>query len=191
MTYKDPAIFVVDALIASMVASPQLPGLSFNELEYLGAKHKLYPGEIGPESKQYGVSRQAPDKIGFAVSKNNADCFYGHWEVSYQPEFRNLNAIRFIMEFFFNRWRSEGLANLGVPKDMLIAEAVKQGIKEDDVDLAISLMLLSERVIDMDGLIKPNEVPTKQDFSQRDPNLNFPCTVKQLLPDVRALIDRR
>lgn len=191
MTYKDPGIFVVDALVASMVAAPQLPGLSFNELKNLGANHELLPAEIGRASKEYGVSPQEPDKIGFKVSKNNATCLYGHWEVSYQPEFRNLKAIQFIMEFFYNRWRSEGLANLGVPRDMLIAGAVKQGIKEYDVDLAISLMLLSAIVIDMDGLIKPEQAPTKQDFSWRDPNNNWPCTVKQLLPDVRALIDRR
>lgn len=190
MTYENPEIFVVDALIASMVVDPHLPGLSFNELKNLGAQHNLLAGEIGDKSKKYGVFRHTPDRIDFDVSQLN-DCQYGIWEVNYQPEFRDLNAIKFIIEFFYNQSRSEGQANLGVPRNMLIARAVQQGIEEHDVDVAISLMLLSNAVKEIDGLIKPVGVPTKQDFSRRENLLYYRCTVKQLLPEVRDLIARR
>lgn len=174
--------YVLQAFIASIVASPEKPGLTSEELIGLGIEDGYGRGEINDEINTIHTHYEE-DRI-FSVGTH--EDFIGSVDIDFVPEFRNLAAMDRIHTYFFEQRRELGINNLGATRRALKSDGKSHGINECDMDVAITCMLVGNVLSEHNDIIKP-KYPLRELYSSKK---NRSCRMDFRAEKVKALADR-
>jgi hypothetical protein len=152
MNRQEIDAFVAAAIECSVYVAPLEPGLSHSELIEVCKRVNLQAGEVGDAlsraSFEYfeGTQRLRPDQRVTVVA----------WEHSLhaeEPEYRNFEALDFIVVQFNAVIRSEGRHGARLERNVIVERAIKSGIDRKAVDVELTIMVLSGRLIEKNGVL--------------------------------------
>jgi hypothetical protein len=152
------------ALECSVYHSPREPGLTCDELIEVASRLNFRRGEI------IDGLRGFPAQKGRHQLPQNG--MLTNFSIGYEPEYRNALAFDFVISYLQDIGRLETMANAMAPRNVIVANAIKDGIPENDVEVAITLYL-HDRALTLrdDGMIT---FPRGRSYSQWLPSHTVP-----------------
>lgn len=187
---RNAETFVLQALVASAIASPKNPGLTLDELVDLGREENYGPGEISDAVRQHRTDIRNRLIFGLGTHEH----FIGMVDIDYQPEFRNLAAMDHIHKYFYEQRRQVGSRAVGAERSVLVADGVREGISENDMEVAITLLLSGRVLEEKEGEIKPGHIGTELHTSKTTTvdRMQLPSgQIRPLIERIRDKISRR
>lgn len=185
--------YIREALECSVFISPQQPGLTFEEIREVGARLGYQPGEIGD-----AMTRESLRSFGRGsqlISPSQHTAINWKFFIPEEPEYRNFEAFDFVVSEFIALAKSLGAARAHIDRTTLVERACTNGLDRNDIEVAITIQLLSQYLSEKDGTLRVTHgvvghpLPSEQVRSigyktRRD-------TRAQILPIVRDIISRR
>lgn len=188
--------FVQAAIEATVYLQPRDPGLSFAEIKEVGKQAGYLEGELGDavlRNWQGGRTRYMPQAS--AGPGLNADF---NWEIT--PDYRNPKAFEFVRIQLQELARSVGVGRAQLARDVLVERGVAAGFERNDLEVAISVLVLEEIFHEKGGIVRhaPQKegwiLPSKQ-IESRDRGRHAPqfdrSAMARAYPIVRDVLDRR
>lgn len=150
---EDAERFVRAALEASFYASPSEPGLTRDELVRLGSSFDKFEGEIGDAIRL--LERRASfawrgERIRPQIDLSKLSDF----NYTFESDPRRWEAFEFVFTSLDEAARRFGRDRASVERSVLIEQGIAEGFTRQDMELAISGLLLDEHVEDVDGRVK-------------------------------------
>jgi hypothetical protein len=147
---QDLIVFLKTALECSVYVSPRDPGLMRDELFEIGRRAGYLDGEIGDALHHvtiayFGESRLLPPP------DETASWVFLFPET---PEYRNFRAFDFIYNELNKLTRSEGANRAQIERDVLVERAVGTGIARNDIEVAITWLLMSKQLTSKDNALR-------------------------------------
>lgn len=140
----DAEKFVRAALECSIFFDPRDPGLSHAEIVEAGRRAGLGDGDVARGMRGL-VSRLGATK--YQVEKPAAAEFFNPEP---KPDYRNPLAFEFVC-VELRKARSAGFAR--IDRDVLVERGVAQGLKRNDVEVAVTIYVLADYLVEKDGAI--------------------------------------
>jgi hypothetical protein len=140
--------FVRAALECSVYVTPLDPGLSVDELMEVGKRANYQEGELSDALRLAAVRY-------FNSGRMQPDPTYAMWESFMfrdDPDYRNLAAFDVVYEEFNRLVRSQGGAGAKLERRVLV-ERASTNISRHDVEVAITILLLTEQLVEKDKLL--------------------------------------
>lgn len=146
--------FFAAALECSFYVSPTEPGLSYEELVEAGRQAGFAPGEI-TDGINAVVTRTFGRQNPRFLPNPNA---HPHWHLFLhpeEPEFRNVDAFRFLWSQLYENGRQNGIGAIRLERSVLLAKAERDGFKRLDVEVALAIFIFTGQLKEDNGVIKP------------------------------------
>ena len=179
------------ALECSVILSPLDPGLTGDELLEVGRRANFMDGEITDALPHIGLFRFGEQKVMPLPMDVTNWVFFFHED----PDYRNLHAFDFVINELNKLVRSEGAARAAIDRQVLVERAVSKGFKTNDVQAAITWLVMAGQLKEKDGIISyndrngPKTLITAQ-LEQNKISLARPHRAKAY-PIVKDIIERR
>jgi hypothetical protein len=187
-------IFVRAAVECSVYASPDDPGLTYDEILEVGRRADFQPGELADALPFSGNSnlpngRYGPDNLTTSV-----------WPIfafDEEPDYRPIAALDFVFTEFNELLQAEGHSRARMGRGVLIERAVASGISRQDASVAIAILMFSGQLVEKNellqrphgGIYKP--LPSEQRRAN-SPRQKTAKPIRQLAyPLVKDVIERR
>jgi hypothetical protein len=135
------------AVECSVYISPNDFGLSREELAEIGKRAGYLEGELS-DALDGAVQFVERDWERFIPRLPMLSQFI----LQYDPEYRNLEAFEFVHTQLLDLVRSQGKAQAVIERAVLLERARQSGLRAHDVEVAITLMLLDQHLVEVDGL---------------------------------------
>jgi hypothetical protein len=135
------------ALECSIYVSPRERGLTVEELVEVAQRVGLKRGEILDAIPQATGPRYFGDKY-LQMPK---DYYASEFHFEQAPEYRNVTAFEFVNTYLREMVRSEGRAAARVSRSVLVANGAGQGIAEIDLEVAVTMYLINDHLVEKDG----------------------------------------
>jgi len=139
-------------LECSVYISPKKPGLTHQEILECGRLVGLQPGEIGDElpsvtTVYIGAKYILPDphKVLIWIAPHILE----------EPDYRNVAAFDFWTTSMSESAKANGAAQARLDRDVIIARAEAQNISRLDMEAALAIEVLFERLVAKDNVITP------------------------------------
>lgn len=161
--------FIKQALECSVFLSPLEPGLTADELIEIGSRLNVQRGQVLD-----GIPALPPRYEGRRIQMPQSTML-SQFFMGFEPDFRNVEAFAFVIEYLLNIGRVETMARAMAPRDVIVANGVAAGHKRDDLQAAITIYLHEGHLVLRDGMItfasgrQYYPVPTKQAVHNRLP----------------------
>jgi hypothetical protein len=195
MTPQEVTGFVKAALECSVYVAPNDPGLTFEEILEVGKRVGLQAGEIGDAIAQattqyFGVTNNKllPD----AQTSAQWGLFIFHED----PDYRNFSAFDFVFLEFNACMRANGVRNAQLERNLIVERAVAKDIPRHDIEVAITMLLMSGQLIEKDGLLRRahavlySQLPSEQRSQLKGPLMRKGARARAY-PLVKDVIERR
>lgn len=148
-------LFAKTALECSVYIKPKEPGLTHQELEEVGRMLGFLPGE----TRDAINASSRPGRFGAPRIEPTAEDVPSDFNFAPSLDFRSVRAFDYVDVYLRNLARSVGKAEAKVLRAVLVSTGVVEGLPENDVEIAITLGLLTEHLAEKGGLIQfaPNQ----------------------------------
>ncbi|MCC6901249.1 MAG: hypothetical protein IT377_19910 [Polyangiaceae bacterium] len=191
MTLDAVKNFVTAALEVSIYVAPRDHGLTVAEMVQLGSLLGLHEGEIHDAVK---VAHRGIDARGGRLCLNQDGVTHlADFLFEADPDPRNWRAFEFIHVHLRQLARRVQQVNARVERSVLVAHGEREGLRRHDLDVAITLMLLTAQLDERDGALgyvrgrEAYALPSVQ-VEQRQGDRAFPARRKEWLAKVLPLI---
>ena len=150
MRQQEVQQFLAAALECSVYVAPKDPGLTHAELFEAGGRVGYQEGELGDALRgvaaqmYFGDSRLMP-RAGFTWSQFN---------IPEEPDYRKIEAFDFVCAQLQAQVRSVGAAHAQLDRTVLVARAVATQLPEHDVDVAVTILVLSGHLTEGQGVLR-------------------------------------
>jgi hypothetical protein len=187
-----PDQLVKMALECSIYVQPKNAGLTMAEIQEAGRRLGRRPGEI------MDAIGQIPFHFGGSKYEPTEECVPGDFNFFCEPDYRNPAAFDFVDLHLRDNQAEVGKHNSGVPRSVLVNHGVVKGLKENDVEIAVTMGLIVGHLVERGGLIclAPNQAFYILATEQIAQNRNQPLSQKvqgrkELYEAVKDIIERR
>jgi len=186
--------FIAEALECSVFANPREPGLTFAEINEIGARAGFREGEIGDAFVTMGLQTMGRGSKLLEPERQTTVT----WKVFLPetPEYRDLEAFDFVYSEFAELARNLGQAKAQMERDTLVSRAVSRGVSETGIEAAITILMLADHMVEKDGTLRfkmpvyaNGPLPSEQMKAHHSAMSRD--TRSQLLPIVKDIISRR
>ena len=140
------------ALECSVYHAPTEPGLTYDELLEIGSRIGLQPGEIGDAMPQVATQyfggrhhRLLPDSHHMVM--------WMSFVPPVDPDYRNPAAFDFVLREIHSSSRAYGVENARLERTVIVERAVDAGLPRLDVEVAITIMILTGTLVANDGIL--------------------------------------
>ncbi len=186
--------FVAEALECSVFVNPREPGLTFAEINEIGARSGFREGEIGDAFVTMGL--QTMGRGSKLLAPEQQTLVSWKFFLPETPEYRDLEAFDFVYSEFAELARNLGQAKAQMERDSLVSRAVSHGISETGIETTITILIFAEYMEEKDrklrfkapvrsnGLLPSEQMKAHRGATPRD-------TRSQLLPIVKDVVSRR
>jgi hypothetical protein len=182
-----------EALECSVFILPREPGLTYDEIREICARMKFQPGEVGDALAQ--MSMQSLGNGSKRIAPENHTTINWKFYLLENPEYRNLEAFDFIVMEFRSLARSLGAARALIERRTLVERAVAQNIPENDIEVAVTILILAERLVEKDGALRFDSTlqnsPRPSDQARNILHRTNRDSRAALMPIVRDVVSRR
>jgi hypothetical protein len=178
---------------ASVYIAPTEPGLTIAELYEIGKRLGLKDGEIGDALPQVATSRFG----GRLILDESFWQVSGSLVLAQEPDLRSPAAFDFVVEQLNQLVREVGALRARLDRRIMIDRAKTQSIPPHDVEVAITLMLLSGQLAEDEGGLRFRSQiggtrPLPSDGRNKVSLHRLPRPLRsQAMPHVKDVIDRR
>jgi hypothetical protein len=143
LRYQAVMKFVQAALECSVYLAPLDPGLTREELFEAGKREGYEPGEIGDSLQMIA----AHPFVGDPRIKPRPKAMWSEFHVIQEPDYRNVAAFDLVSSELGALARQVGIGAALIDRSVLVARANHHGIPENDVEAAITIMLLDSHLL--------------------------------------------
>jgi hypothetical protein len=196
MPLQDVILLLQAAIEASVYVAPTEPGLTATELYEIGERIELKEGEIGDAmprvATQYfgGRDRLLLDEPLWVMP--------GQLIFREEPDLRNPDAFDFVVSQLNDLAREVGGRNARLDRSIMVERAVAAAIPRHDVEVAITLMLLSGQLVQEHGVLRSKfalggdqQLPSaSRNQAMSHPHHPKPARTR-VMPHVKDVIGRR
>ncbi len=194
MPLEQVKIYIREALECSVFVSPRQPGLTFDEIGEIGARLGYQPGEIGDAMCQESLQSIGPGSNLISPSHHTTT----NWKFYFpeEPEYRNLKAFDFVVSEFITLTKSLGIGRAQIERTTLVERACIQGLERNDIEVAITIQLLSEYLTEKEGMLRVTHgivgppLPSEQ-MRALSVNRSRRESRSKVLPIVKDVVSRR
>jgi hypothetical protein len=168
--------FIAEALECGVFANPREPGLTFAEINEIGARAGFREGEIGDAFVTMGLQTMGRGSKLLGPERQTTVT----WKVFLPetPEYRDLEAFDFVYSEFAELARNLGQAKARMERDTLVSRAVSRGVSETGIEAAITILMLADHMVEKAGTLRrasaytpdgccPNTLPACPTFDRR------------------------
>jgi hypothetical protein len=145
--------FLKACLECSIYLDPTDPGLTFDELLEVGRGANLQAGEISDALAQIGDLRHGM-RGSRLLSPSSDTALWLIFTMPEEPDYRNRAAFDFVFEQMYERARADGAKNARIERGVVVERAVAQRILRNDVQVAITMMVLFGMLTEQDGILR-------------------------------------
>jgi hypothetical protein len=145
--------FLQAALESTIYLSPNDPGLTNAELVECGKQAGFRLGEISDALPQITVQYIG----GSAARRNLPNASTMTWNITaipQNPEYRNFQALDFVMHELNERTREFGAGAAQIERDVLVQRGVDAGISRLDMEASVTLLVLADQLVEKDGRVR-------------------------------------
>ncbi len=184
--------FVRAALECSVYVAPSDPGLSYDEIMAVGKSARYQEGELHDAILQARLGH-------FDNGRFKPDVQSLHWDIfsfDEDPEYRNFGAFDALYDEFNRLIKVLGGIQAKLERRVLVERALARGIKENDIQAAITISLLTGQLAEKNGLlVRPHgrvyePLPSQQ--AQRGNGIRMSNAKRELAyPLVSDIVGRR
>jgi hypothetical protein len=198
MALREVVQILQAAIEASVYIAPTEPGLNAAELSEVGKRIDLKEGEIGDAMPQ--VATQHFGGRDRRLLLNEALWHMpGHLIFGEDPDLRNPAAFDFVVAQLNDLSREVGAGRAQLDRRILVDRAQSQSLPRHEVEVAITLMLLSDQLIEKDGVLRfkntqSGQRPLPSDGLNQAGRTNIrhsKAARSRVMPHVRDVIERR
>lgn len=190
---SEPAVFIRDAVKASLFVSPDDHGLTLHELVELGARRDLRRGEL-EDALRGGTAHVQPGSDGryrlAYANMTDLAMFVGTLE----GDPRSIDAFDFIWRTFYELNREYGAGRARITESVLLARGADAGIPEHDLRVALAIYRTFARVKQdgevLHGFGTSGDGP-KAEAARPRMRRNMNAGAAALMAEVRDLVLRR
>ena len=147
---NEVAKFLRAALECSVFVSPTDPGLTYAEIMEVGARAGFQPGEIGDALPHVADQPRFGPRLFPGSSTVIMWSIYQHEE----PDYRNFAAFDFVYSELRAAVKAEGAQKARLEQSVLVERAIARGIPRNDVEVAITMSVMAEHLVEKDGLLR-------------------------------------
>lgn len=187
--------FVEAAVVASTIEAPLDPGLTFLELVELGGPLSLKKGQIDRHLPALYANSIQPGPAGRLLPASmQALMLCGGFGWVYEPDPINRHCLAFVHDTLRAIADELGDRYAQMDRRILATRGEAAGLRVQDTDAAITLMILAEALIEKDGVVRyqPGKEWIGTPPVDRSPlQTRRPSMVMDLLGPVRDIIARR
>jgi predicted nucleotide-binding protein len=183
ISHQPVTSFLRAALECSIYHAPTEPGLTAEELMTAGEAAGFLPGEIGDAlpyattqsfgggSKRLQLSRDLVPLLMIFIPRE-------------EPDYRNVAAFDFVFAELRQSARAHGAANARIERGVMVERAVLQQVPRLDVEVAITIMVLNEILVEKDGIL--GFASGKAGYGTPSDQLKTPMQIPPIRKDARA-----
>lgn len=183
------------AVEASVYVAPTEPGLTATELHEVGKQLGLKEGEIGDALPQV-ATQYFGGRDQRLMLPEHAWHLSGYLIFAEEPDLRNASAFDFVVGQLNELVREVGSGKARLDRSVMLDRAQAQSIRRHDVEVAITLMVLSKQLVEEGGAVR---FKVGQGGEQQLPSANLaapgPRRSKaartRVMPYVKDVIERR
>lgn len=197
MPLQEVILLLQAAIEASIYVAPTEPGLTATELYEIGKRIGLKEGEIGD-----ALPRVARRYFGGRDVRLLLDDPLWHMPGSLifreEPDLRNPDAFDFVVSELNNLAREVGGGSARLDRSIMVERAVAAAIPRHEVEVAITLMVLSGQIVEDHGVLRPKMVlggSQQLPSASRNQAMSHPRHPKpartRVMPHVQDVIERR
>ncbi len=141
------------AIEASVYVAPTEPGLTVPELYEVGKRIGLKEGEIGDALPQVATLYFGRPNQRLLLPEQMWH-FAGNLIFAEEPDLRNVAAFDFVVAQLNELVREVGAGRAKIDRSVMLDRAQAQSISRHDLEIAITLMLLSGQLTEDDGALR-------------------------------------
>jgi hypothetical protein len=150
MSLQEVTQFVQAALECSVYIAPREPGLTREEVFEIGKRAGFQDGEIGD-----ALERAASQYSGGRYFLPHAYAVMWHlFNLHEEPDYRNIAAFDFVVSELNASVRADGIKKAQLGRDVIVERAVAQHIPQHDVEVAITILLISGQLTENAGFLR-------------------------------------
>lgn len=149
---RDAHKVIADALLASVLCDPAEPGLTHTELEQIGSRYGLLPGE----TRDAIAARRISSSRRYVPEQHRAEIDLTWW--TEPDDLRSIEAFDFLYSEIDHAARSMGARAVRIPLETLLTRATAAGLNEHDVHVAVACHVLASKLVLTDDTIVPRDV---------------------------------
>jgi hypothetical protein len=186
--------FIAAALECSVYLAPTEPGLTQSEIFEVCRRAGYQDGEIGDAvPRVVTLYIKGPERLLPSAEMKSYWQFFFHET----PEFRNIDAFDFLATEMTNRAKAEGMTKAACERSLLVERAVAKDIPRRDIEAAITISLMCNRLIETNGVLRmpagcnTYPLPSAQLKSQQAQKPIDRPQRKRAYPIVKDTIERR
>ena len=150
MQLRDIVQVIETALECSVYHSPKAMGLTFDELVEIGSRMGIRKGELPDAIANQGLNRNRQNRYEHCSTLQNKLMFPG----MLNPDYRPLKEMDFIHIQLKEIARDDGAANARITRDVLIARAEKAGHSRHDMEVAIAVSTIANRLTETNDIVQ-------------------------------------
>jgi hypothetical protein len=143
--------FLQGTLECSVYVAPREPGLTPEEIYEAGKRAGFQSGEIGDALPSVATMTFGGHKR--LLPNPPTMTWWGMFHTHEEPDYRNLTAFDFIHSELNASVRAEGARNAKLERSLIVERAVAQGIPQNDIEVAITILVLSGQLTEKSNLI--------------------------------------
>ncbi len=147
---QEIAKFLRAALECSVHIAPKETGLTLEELFEVGKRVGLERGEILDALRSTG----AQSYIGVARLLPAQTITWSQFHFPEEPDYRNVDAFDFVTATLKAIARTETDARARIDRAVLVAQALSKGIRERDIEAAVTIMVIDQHLLEKDGVLR-------------------------------------
>jgi len=142
--------FLKAALECSVFVSPTDPGLSYDEMLEVGKRAGYQAGEVG-DAAVHCVTRAT----GFnKIIPDHATLSSWNFLFAEEPEYRDFDALDFIVSELNERVKADGMRNAQVDRSSAVQRALTIGIPRHNIEVAITYLTLAGQLTEKNGALR-------------------------------------
>ena len=145
--------FVKAALECSIYICPLNPGLTYEELLQVAKNTDYLEGEINDAIPQMAPLYWGQGDANILPNKDDLTEL-STFSFSEDPEYRNPVAFNRVFDEMRHLVRQKGIANAQIERSALVAKCVARNQREQDIQVAITVLVFNEILSDKDGFIR-------------------------------------
>ena len=151
MAIQDALNFLRKAVICSVFTQPLDPGLSQDELHECARRHGFQDGEFSDAFSRLSQTHPWDSRI----KPHDAHLIlWSDFNHPHDPDYRNAKAFQFVHDEMRKAAKADGAAKALLARDVLVARGVAQGLPENDLQVALTMLILVKRLIEENGSVR-------------------------------------
>jgi len=141
--------FIQAALECSVYVAPRERGLSREEVFEVSRRVGFQDGEIGDALASAGQYHD-----GRYLLRSHQMTMWHLFHLHEEPDYRNIEAFDFVIYQLSASVRAEGLDKARLERDLIVERAAAEGIPHHDVEVAITILVMSGQLTRKTGVLR-------------------------------------